>query len=85
MGLAVLRENIKRDPYSSYLVMYTLLLRIPCGAIRIKLPRAKILVQNLKVGIALQDRWISRRQHDILRTRSVWLEVTTKKDATGDR
>jgi hypothetical protein len=79
--LIVLRENIEKEPYPPYLIVYTLLLCIPRRASRIKLPRAKILVQNLKVGIALQHCRVNRRQHDIPRIRLVWFEVRTTKDA----
>lgn len=49
--------------YPPYLIMYPLLLRLPCGAIWIEFPRAQILVNNVQFGIPLENARVNRWQH----------------------
>lgn len=49
--------------YPAYLIMHPLLLGLARRPTGIKLPGAKIFVQDVEIGIALQHSWIDWRKH----------------------
>jgi hypothetical protein len=43
--------------------MYALLLRIPCGAIRVQFSRGQVLIQDVEIRVPLETSRINRWQH----------------------
>lgn len=58
-------EENEKLTYPPYLIMYALLLRVPCRAIRIQFPCREVLVQEVEIRIALSYTRIDWREHPI--------------------